>query len=117
MAVMRRGELRLPVLPKQTIEVPEFGEGCEVVVRGMTLSERLQLGSDVNSFTSIARALSWTVLDADSKPLMTFEEWDLWGASHVEASMRIFSTVSRLSGEDEDALEKKSESSPTSPSA
>lgn len=116
MGVLRRGELRLPTLPKQTIEVPELGEGAEVVVRGMTLSERLQLGSDVNSFASIARCLSWTVLDADNKPLMTFEEWDLWGASNVDAAMRIFSAVSRLSGQDEEALEKKSVSSPTSPS-
>lgn len=116
MAVLKRGDIKTSTsLPKETVEIPELGG--EVVVRGMTLTERLTLSDGANSFRSIALCLSWTVLGADSLPLMTFEEWDVWGASRASAAMRLFSVAGRLSGMDAEALEKKSESTRTSEAA
>ena len=64
-------------------------------------------------FFGIAFALSRCVLDADGEPLMTQDEWEAWGTEHVEAAIRLFVVVKRLSLLERSDVEKKSESTPS----
>ncbi len=115
MAVLKRGHFKHPALAREIVEVPELGG--EVVVRGMTLSERLAF-SDATSregdedgtlrFGNVARVLAWCVLDADGEPLLTREEWEAMGSVHLSACVRLFDRAQRHSLLTQDDIEKKS---------
>ena len=114
MGLLKRGELQHPVLQQETVEVPELGG--EVVVRGLRLSERLSItaaGDDFERFGNVSRVLAWCVLDAEGEPLMSREEWEAFGASHVDSCIRLFGIARRLSLLDQATVEKKSQTTPS----
>lgn len=105
---LTRDQVKLASLPKEAIEVAELGG--EVIVRGMTLSDRLELFSGINEtgrrFVQIPRLLARSVVDPSGNPLLTEEEWEAFGGIHLEASMKLFDAVRRVSGLDTEAIEK-----------
>lgn len=107
MAVIKRGEIAAPVVPKETVPVPAL-DG-DVVVRGLLLSERLAVqdqiaklrksADDKSSVHAILPVLlAICVLDADSLPVFTQDQWQAFGAKHAGQAVDLFNTAWRLSG-------------------
>lgn len=105
MAILERGAVPAPTLPKRTVEVPELGG--EVIVRGLLLADRLAvMTGDRLDFTRISRMLASSVVLADGLPMWTAAEWEEFGAQHFEAASRIFDVALELSGLKGEAAEK-----------
>ncbi len=95
MAVLARENLNIPVLPAETVEVPEWGG--EVVVRALSLSERDGLGGiDPNTFRR--HILARCVTGASGTSLMKESEWDATGSLHPDLVNRLTEKILRLSG-------------------
>jgi len=91
-----RDQLRRPSLPKEAVDVPALGG--EVVVRGMLLSERIELWSGSVTYAQVAKALAACVSLDDGKPALTADEWEAFGGQHLDDAIALFSVVKRLSG-------------------
>lgn len=108
MALLKKANITAPVLPKETVAVDELGG--EVVVRGLLLSERLALyataGNDGRVFAQIPALLAQTVVDADGVAVFDAEQWEAFGAKHMDAALRLFGVAKRLSGLDAEAAAK-----------
>jgi hypothetical protein len=124
-----RNQIKLPVLPRETVQVDSLGG--EVIVRGLLLSERMR-NDRLNEFARqpldgeteddararagslvVPRVLAQTVIDADGQPLMNATEWDQFGSVNRSDVFHLFNTAMRLSGQDQAAIEKNSEPSRT----
>lgn len=105
MGILKRADVAPPTpLGKETVAVPALGG--DVVVRGMTLSERLVVSS-ADGFEGISFALSRCVLDADGEPLLDRDQWEIFGANHTQTAIDLFVVVKRLSLIDRSDVEKK----------
>ncbi len=119
---LERNQIKPPVLQKQSVQVDALGG--EVVVRGLLLSERLEL-SALNGHVSqpkagegddqararggavmVAHTLARTVLLADGLPAYTAQEWDEFGATHPDAVLELFKVSRRMGGQDLEDVEK-----------
>ncbi len=107
-----------PELPTATADVAELGGSVEI--RGFLFSERLAFGrllkslernGEANGSDTLAvtdddlfppHLLARTVY-RDGKPLMTAEQWELFGARHMSIVMDLFWTAYRTCGFDEKA--------------
>ena len=107
MAVLKRGEVAAPTLPKQTVEVAALGG--EVIVQGLLLTQRLAVqskiaalakgaeeGADINAV--LPMLLSLCVVDADGAQFFTPDQWEVFGASHQGSAIELFNIAWRLSG-------------------
>lgn len=122
MALLERSRVKAPVRPMETI--PCDALGGDVIVRGMLLSERLEMQA-LNALMSepaageteqqararagaqmTAQMLARCVILGDDKPLFTVTEWDQFGARHPEAVLDLLRVAQRLSGTDEQDIEK-----------
>lgn len=119
MGLLKRGEIQHSTLDQEIVAVEVLGG--DVLIRGMTLRERLAfaararasdqvptLSDDRETFANVAHVLSWCVLDADREPLMTQEQWETWGSTHLGEAMRLFAAAKRLSLTTKEDLKKKS---------
>lgn len=108
MALLNKSQIAAPVLPKETVDVPELGG--EVVVRGLLFSERLALfarvGDGGKAFAEIPELLALVVLDAAGETVFTSAEWEQFGARNMDALLRLFAVAKRLSGLDMEAAAK-----------
>ena len=97
-----------PGLAEEEVPVPELGG--EVVVRGLSLSERMDLATAQNSqgFSRIAMMLAVCVLDADREPLFSVEEWEAFGSKSFASAMVLWDKACALSGMEPGAAAKKS---------
>jgi hypothetical protein len=96
MAVLNKSDIPRPVRPKQTVECASLGG--EVVVQGLLMSEQFELSSkEFPRFGHLSHVLSKCIVDAEGKPVFTVEEWEAWGASHVDAVLELFKTARRVS--------------------
>lgn len=106
--ILKKPDIKPPVLPKETIDVPELGG--EIILRGLLLSERLALFADVREggerYSHIARLLAVTAIDADGHQVYTVDEWEQFGAQYFDAALRLFDVARRISGLDAEAREK-----------
>lgn len=105
--VLTRESITAPALLRETVPVPALGG--DVVVRGLRLSERLALSMSVTQaerFRMVPVLLAITVLDAADAPVFSADQWEDFGAEHLDAAMALFDVAKRLSGMDEDALKK-----------
>lgn len=105
--VLSKADIKAPVLPKETVEVPELGGA--VIVRGLLLRERLALFDAANKgdrFGHLASLLASCVIDAEGRQLWTVDEWEQFGAQHFEAALRLFEVAGRLAGLDVEAAKK-----------
>jgi hypothetical protein len=103
---LTRAELRLPPLPKKTVNVPELGG--EVIVRGLLLRDRLALVDEAGpqDMGRVARLLAATVIAPDDTPLLTVEEWEQFGAVHFAATLSLFGEAAKMAGLAVEAAEK-----------
>lgn len=105
MALLKKAEIPAPVLPQETVDVPELGG--EVIVRGLLLKDRIALFSAAESGgAQLSRLLAATVVDADQVPVYTTEQWEQFGAQHFGAALALFGVARRLSGLDAEVAEK-----------
>jgi hypothetical protein len=122
MTMLTRIGVKPIVYPRETAECPELGG--DVIVRGMSLSERLALSAlnaDLRTpkegepeVSAQARAgaqmvpltLAQTVELEDGSPVYTPKEWDQLGADHPGLVLRLFRIARRLSGQDNETLAK-----------
>jgi hypothetical protein len=104
---LSKKDVKRPVLPRKTVEVPEMGG--EVIVRGLLLKDRLAIadisGKD-QDFGRVSKVLAATVVDADDQPLYSIAEWEEFGAQHFAAAMRVFEVALEMSGFKAEVLEK-----------
>lgn len=104
MAVVNRGTVEKPTLPKRTVEVPAL-DG-EVVVRGLLLDERLlfqqRVRADRDDEGGVRRhvpdLLALAVTDDEGEPLFTVDEWRVFGAKHQSQALELFSVAMEVSG-------------------
>ena len=108
MAVIQRGALPKPTVPKETITVDALGG--EVVVRGLLLSERMAVqrqivtlrktqDSDEGAVHSILPVLlALCVIDADGLPVFSQDDWQAFGSRHADQAVALFNTAWLLSG-------------------
>lgn len=106
---LKKSQIKPPVLPQETVEVPELGG--EIVVRGLLLRERLVLfddarGEDAARFGHLTQVLACCVVDAAGERIYSVDEWEQFGAVHFEAALRLFNVALRLSGLDVEAAKK-----------
>lgn len=102
---LKKSDIARPALPMEAVEVPELGG--EVIVRGLRLSERLDLAVDSEEgYRRITRMLSIVVVDTDQVPIFSQDEWEVFGAKNAEAVMRLWVVSKRLSGLDVESAEK-----------
>lgn len=89
---------------KETVPVESLGG--ELILRQLTLSEMLGLAKRTQEGGTqddeIAQVLTWCAIDGEGKALMTFDEWQAWGAGHLRDAISLYEVVIRLTG-----LEKK----------
>lgn len=122
MALLKRAEVKAPTLRKETVSVEALGG--DVVVRGLLLSELIELRQLVQSRKTptvgespdqaAARAgaqicaitLAKTVCLADGEPLYSVNEWEVFGAQHPGQALELFNVSQRLSGQVAGAVEK-----------
>lgn len=106
---LKRSDIPRPILPMEAISVAELGG--EVIVRGLRLSERLELGTrhDIEEgyARQMLRILAACVIDADHEPIFTVDEWEAFGAKHPKPTVELWDVASRLSGLNAEDAEKK----------
>ncbi|WP_431512614.1 hypothetical protein [Variovorax sp. DAIF25] len=120
--VVNRNSVRKPVLPQQ-IE-PCEPLGGDVVVRGLLMSERMAL-DDLNEKAAkplegeseeqartragkliVPRMLNACVVDDEGMPVLSMDEWDVFGGAHRRLTFHLFGIALRLSGRDPEAVKK-----------
>lgn len=103
---LRRSEIARPLLPMEAVDVPEIGG--EVIVRGLMLSDRLELGVKFRDagFRQMPEMLARCVVAADQQPVYTADEWEAFGALHFDTVLKLADLAQRLSGFDRGAAGK-----------
>lgn len=106
---LTRDQIQLAALPKEAIQFAPFGG--EVIIRAMTLSERLNLfsssmGDGVARFEHVAKVLGVTVIDPNGLPLLSATEWEEVGGTEMLDVLALFDKVRKLSGLDAEEVEK-----------
>ena len=112
MASLTRAAITPPVLRKEA--VPCVPLGGDVVLRMLTLSERLALHERLRDapaaegrYAQMAALLAVAAIDAETGgPLMSAQEWDLFAAEHTDAAMVLLDAAKRLSGFDGEDVRK-----------
>lgn len=125
MAALTRKDVKAPVLRKEAVACPSLGG--DVVMRMLTLSERLALhdrlrapqsgaGGDAvppaavdaqKRYAQMAGLLALCAIDAETgEPLMSAQEWDLFAAEHTDDAMALLDVAKRLSGFDSEDVRK-----------
>lgn len=105
--VLTKASIVAPTLPRETVPVPSLGG--DVVVRGLRLSERLTMSMSVTQserFRMVPTLLALTVVDVANEPVFSEDQWEDFGALHLDDAMALFDVAKRLSGMDEGALKK-----------
>lgn len=107
MALIGRGSVPTATRKKEAVEVPELGG--EVAIRQMTLTQYLdavRYGAMHDGMAPVARILAECVLVENDEPLWGEEQWEAWGAQHMEASLRLYERVRNLTAETIEAAAK-----------
>jgi hypothetical protein len=106
MGVLKKADIKPPVLPKETVDVPELGG--EVVVCGLLLRDRIALftQADEHNHAHLSKLLASTVTDAAGEQVYTVDEWERFGALHFDACIRLFNVARRLSGLNAEVAQK-----------
>ena len=95
---------------REEVEVPALGGSVAVVQMGLATrlaAESVATKQDRNDpagvYATIPHVLAGCVLDAEGAPLMTPEQWSLFGVKHRNEVIDLFNAAMRLSGVGEDA--------------
>jgi hypothetical protein len=115
MAVLTRDQILQAVdLGRELVSVPEWGG--EVYVRVMTLGERLRW-EDAPTGDASVLLLAMTLCDDKGELLFTAADLEALRKKSIAATMRLLRVARRLNGlskEDLEAVQKKSETPPSS---
>lgn len=104
MAVVTKANVPAPTLPKETVTLEGVGD---VIVRGLLLSDRLQLfGSNKDGRLRLSDLLAKTVTDAKGEPIWDAEQWEVFGAANFKAALDVYQVARRLSGLDAEIAAK-----------
>ena len=96
-------------VPEEVVEIPEWGDGVGVLVRGMTVKERLEFVEDTRGTdgkTDNRKATFKAILLGVKEPQFTEADIPMLEARSPQAMDRISKAWFRLSGIDQDAIEK-----------
>ncbi len=93
---LARADIPRPMLPGEAVQVDELGG--EVIVRSLTLSQRLAVGKFQDGDPWVAYVLSLCVVDSEKVPIFSRDEWEVFGASNYAVTMRLFDKAADLSG-------------------
>ena len=100
--------LSIGALPQEVVDCPALGGA--VLVRGMRLSQRLELRSAMadkaNVYRYVSMLLAACCVDADGKPLAAAEDWDVFASLHQDAAEALFKVANRLCGFDHEDARK-----------
>ena len=125
MTLLKMAQISAPTIKKEAVEVAALGGA--VIVRGMLLSERLELSAMASHLRDtgpsgesesmadqrigrivVMHTLARTVILEDGDPVYTAAEWDLFGSDHPEAVFELHRKARELSGYN-DAIGSESE--------
>src|SRR5574337_1282139 len=99
MALIKKSDVQRPVVREEI--VPVSGLGGDVLVRGLLLSQRLELSlrtSGQVTFEQMPQLLELCILDADGESIYTAAEWELYGAKNFADTMLLWDKSMELSG-------------------
>jgi len=105
--LIKRDQVASFMVPKQTVEVPEFGG--EVVVRCMPMAARAQMivgSKNQQPMQHIVQTLAVCVIDAAGEPIFSAEEWDAFGGAHFNRACELYLLAQKLSGADHEENQK-----------
>lgn len=106
MTVINRADVVAPVFPEEETFVAEFGG--EVIVKALTLRERLAMAEDEGDGAArMASMLHLCVVDVERQPIFTAEQWEIFASRHIDTVMRLWDTARSLSGLEKIEGEKK----------
>lgn len=112
--VLNRRQAKVPQLPQQIEPCEELGG--DVVVRGLLLSKRMEIDeindkakvplegeTDEEARTRagklvIPRTLHACVVDDEGEPVLSPEQWDVFGGAHRATTYRLFEVALRMCG-------------------
>ena len=96
--ILKRADIADPMPPEEAVAVGSLGG--ELIVKGLLLSERLQMAIDetLSGPGRCAEILARCVLADDRKPLFTAQQWEAFGARHYDEALELFAVAHRLSG-------------------
>lgn len=108
-----------PVLARETVPVPELGDGAEVCVRGMLQSEKVRLSQFTGSLAEgltpderlallVPQVLAVSVIGADDLPLLDVAGWDAFMGRHRRAAVELFNKAYTLADFGGEQAEKNS---------
>jgi hypothetical protein len=103
MAVLKKSDVKAPVLPKETVHVPSLNG--DVIVQGLMLKDRLDFYSPKEPNT-LAKFLTVCVVDAEGKALFNQDEWEIFGGNETKDAIALFKVAKRLNGMDAEVVEK-----------
>jgi len=95
---------------REEIDVESLGGAVAVVE--MTLTARLEIEKATKAlkenaaesvYATIPLVLAVCVVDADGEPLMSAEQWQVFGSRNREVAVHLFNTAMAFSGFGEDA--------------
>lgn len=114
MTILTRNQIKTPALPKEAVPVPTMGG--DVIVRGMLLSERMELSALGAALSEpmpgenaaqiahrvgrqvVMLTLARAVVLEDGEPVYTADQWDAFGAEDPEAVLMLYRKARALSG-------------------
>lgn len=112
--VLNRSQVKEPKLPQQIEPCDELGG--DVIVRGLLLSKRMELDeindkakeplegeTDEQARTRagklvVPRTLHACVVDDEGHPLLSMDQWDIFGGAHRATTFRLFEIALRMCG-------------------
>lgn len=108
MACLSKSDILSRAIPRETIDVPEWGG--TVAVRGLTAKERDDLGylwTDEKGREKPgwrAAACCMAIVDEAGKPVFSSADFALLGDKHTAAVGRVWEVIARLSGIGDEAF-------------
>lgn len=112
--VLNRSQVKEPKLPEQIEPCDELGG--DVIVRGLLLSRRMELDeindkakeplegeTDEQARTRagklvVPRTLHACVVDDEGHPVLSMDQWDIFGGAHRATTFRLFEIALRMCG-------------------
>lgn len=112
MDILSKSTVVMPSLPEEVVHVPELGGS--VRMRGLLFGVLTSLPESQPGGTPwTAHLLERVVIDADSNPIASADQWHVFMSAHPKRARELVKVATRLNGQDEEENEKNS-SAPTS---
>lgn len=98
---------------REEVAVEALGGSVAVIQMGLAtrlaaeaVATRQDRSDPASVYVTIPHVLAGCVVDADGMPLMSPEQWSVFGAMHREVAIDLFNTAMRLSGIGDESAEK-----------